>query len=155
MNSISALMKQIIAMALLAATLPVFGAANINWFTLDAAGEAQFSANYLVNFTAGQNDVAGATLTSARYKLMPGFWALEDLGPATGRPELLIVLSGGDVILSWPSPSPGYVLEQTDSFDVLPASWSNTPGAVSDNGILKSITISHSVAKRFYRLRKN
>ena len=126
----------------------------IDWFTLDAAGGAHSSANYVVNFTAGQNDVGSSTLSSANYRIIPGFWALEDLGPATGLPELNIALSGANVILSWSSPSIGFVLEQTDSFNVLPAAWGNTPGVVSDNGFIKSITIPHNVAHRFYRLRK-
>jgi hypothetical protein len=126
----------------------------INWFTLDAGGGAQSSASYLVNFTAGQADVGTTVLTSANYRIIPGFWALEDLGPATGLPELSIVLSGANVILSWASPATGFTLEQTDSLNVLPASWSNTPGVVSDNGFIKSITIPHNIAKRFYRLRR-
>jgi hypothetical protein len=126
----------------------------INWFTLDAGGGAQSSTTYLVNFTAGQTDVGPSVVASANYRIIPGFWALEDLGPATGLPELDIVLNGANVILSWPSPSTAFVLEQTDSLNVLPASWSNTPGAVSDNGFIKSITIPHNIAKRFYRLRR-
>ena len=126
----------------------------IDWVTLDAAGGAQSSASYVVNFTAGQNDVGTTVLSSANYRIIPGFWALEDLGPATGLPELSIALSGANVILSWSSPSTGFVLEQTDSFNVLPAAWGNTSGVVSDNGFIKSITIPHNVAHRFYRLRK-
>lgn len=147
-------MKLILALSLFALTLRASAAPVIDWFTLDAGGGAQSSANYLMNFTAGQNDVGPTVLTSANYRIIPGFWALEDLGPAIGLPELSIALNGPNVILSWPSPSTAFVLEQTDSLNVLPASWSNTPGAVSDNGFIKSITIPHNIAKRFYRLRR-
>jgi hypothetical protein len=147
-------MKLILLFSLVALTSAARAQSVINWFTLDAGGGAQSSASYLVNFTAGQTDVGTTVLTSANYRIIPGFWALEDLGPATGLPELDIVLNGANVILSWPSPSTGFSLEQTDSLNVLPASWSNTPGVVSDNGFIKSITIPHNVAKRFYRLRR-
>jgi hypothetical protein len=126
----------------------------IDWFTLDAAGGAQSSASYIVNFTAGQNDVGPTVVSSANYRIIPGFWALEDMGPAVGLPELSIALSGANVILSWPSTSTGFVLQHTDSLNVLPASWFDTPGIVSDNGFIKSLTVPHNLSKRFYRLRK-
>ena len=126
----------------------------IDWFTLDAGGGAQSSARYVINSTAGQTDVGTTFLNSANYRIIPGFWALEDIGPATGLPELSIALSGVNVVLSWPSPSTGFVLQHTDSLNVLPAVWSDTPGLVSDNGFLKSLTLPHNLSKRFYRLRR-
>jgi len=126
----------------------------IDWLTLDAAGGAQSSASYVVNFTAGQNDVGPTVISSANYRIIPGFWALEDIGPATGLPELSIALNGSRVILSWPSPSTDFVLQHADSLNVLPAAWSDTPGVVSDNGFIKSLTLPHDLSKRFYRLRR-
>lgn len=127
----------------------------IDWFTLDAAGGTQASANYTTTCTLGQSDVGGRVSASANYQIVPGFWALESFGNAVRPPALQITLSGPNVILSWPSPASGFALEQTDSLNVLPATWSDTPGVINDNGILKSITLSHDVARRFYRLRKN
>jgi hypothetical protein len=126
----------------------------IDWFTLDAGGGAQSSASYVVNFTVGQTDLGPTFLNSANYRIIPGFWALEDAGPATGLPELSIALAGTRVILSWPSPSTGFILQHTDSLNVLPAPWSDTPGVVSDNGFIKSLTLPHDLTKRFYRLRR-
>ena len=131
-----------------------YAQSSIDWFTLDAGGGAHSSANYVVNFTAGQMDVGSTVLNSANYRIIPGFWALEDLGPATGLPELSIAESGLNVVLSWPSPSTGFVLQHTDSLNVLPAAWSDTPGLVSDNGFIKSLTLPHNLSKRFYRLRR-
>jgi hypothetical protein len=127
---------------------------SIDWFTLDAGGGAHSSANYVMNFTAGQTDVGSTVLNSANYRIIPGFWALEDLGPATGLPELSIAESGPNVVLSWPSPSTGFILQHTDSLNVLPATWSDTPGLVSDNGFIKTLTLPHNLSKRFYRLRR-
>ena len=141
-------------LAVLLLTLTAHAQTNIGWFTLDAGGGAHTSANYLINFTVGQNEVGSTAQSSANYRIVPGFWALEDMGPVDPRPELSIVLSGSDVILSWPSPSTGYVLQQADSFDILPASWSNTVALINDNGVLKSVTVPHNTAKRFYRLRR-
>lgn len=126
----------------------------IDWFTLDAAGGASSSASYIINSTAGQNEVGSTFLNSANYRIVPGFWALENLGPQTGVPVLTITLSGANVILSWPSPSTSFVLQHADTFDTLPAAWANTPGAISDNGFIKSLTIPHNQAHIFYRLRR-
>ncbi|MBI1840310.1 MAG: hypothetical protein HYR88_05590, partial [Verrucomicrobia bacterium] len=133
------------AMALASIALAATGQAqtSIDWFTLDAGGGAQSSANYLVNFTVGQADVGTASLSSPNYRIIPGFWALEDLGPEIALPELSIALNGDDVILSWPSPSTGFLLQDVGSFDSDPPPWGNTAGAVADNGVIRSVTIPH------------
>ena len=144
------------AMALASIALAATGQAqtSIDWFTLDAGGGVQSSANYLLQFTLGQTDVGQDSSSSAHYRIIPGFWALEDLGPAIVLPELSIALNGDDVILSWPSPSTGFLLQDVGSFDLDPPPWSNTPGAVADNGFVRSISIPHHTAQRFYRLRR-
>lgn len=142
------------AAALVASTGSALGQSTINWFTLDAAGGVQSSANVNLNFTAGQPDAGPVVTTSARYTITGGFWALENMGPASGRPSLIIELSGANVVLSWPSPSTGFVLQQTDSLDLLPISWANAGGSVSDDGVTRRVTIPHNVAHRFYRLRQ-
>ena len=123
----------------------------INWFTLDAGGGAQISARYVLNATLGQGEVGGPAPASASYRIVPGFWALENIGPATDLPKLTVTLSGANAIISWASPATGFVLEHTDAF---PGSWSNTPGVITDSGSVKTLTVPHNLAKRFYRLRK-
>jgi hypothetical protein len=152
-------MKTLIVYSITAlAALAVSGSARaqgaIDWFTLDAGGGAQSSANYVINFTAGQTDVGSLETTSANYQILPGFWALEEMGPATGLPELSIALSGPNVILSWPSPSTGFVLQFKDSFSPLSPAWADSPALVSDNGFIKSVTVPHNLVSRFYRLRR-
>src|SRR6185503_1056427 len=56
----------------------------INWFTFDGGGGAHSSAAYLANITLGQPDAGRAT--SANYTIIGGFWAVEDLGPASDLP---------------------------------------------------------------------
>ena len=148
MKSLSSVLL-ILASALAAQAQPV-----INWFTLDAGGGAQASASYILNATLGQGEVGGAAPASASYRIVPGFWALESLGPATGRPQLTVTLGGANVTLSWASPATGFVLEHTDSLDATPAAWSGTPGVINDNGSVKTLTVPHNLAKRFYRLRQ-
>lgn len=149
-------MRMIAVLALCVATVVhTRGADMIDWFTLDAGGGIQSSASYVVNFTVGQNDVGAAASTSASYRMVTGFWALEDMGPANGLPSLSIVLKEANVVIAWPSPSTGFILQQTDSLDTIPANWVNTPGVVSDNGFERNMSIPADVAKRFYRLKRN
>jgi hypothetical protein len=131
------------------------GQVTIDWFTLDGGGGAQASAHYLVNSTIGQTDAGpAAQVTSANYRITPGFWALEDMGPADPRPELSIRVQGNSVVLSWPSPSAGFGLQQTESFNSMPAAWSNSAVVVSDDGVVRSVTLPLNEARRFYRLQK-
>lgn len=148
-------MKNLSSLHLLAASALAAPAQPVlSWFTLDAGGGAQASASYVLNATLGQGEVDGPAPASASYRIVPGFWALENLGPATGLPELTVTRSGANVILSWTSPATGFVLEHTDALDALPGSWSNTTGVINDNGSVKTLTVPHNLAKRFYRLRK-
>lgn len=127
----------------------------IDWFTLDAAGGAQSSGSYVVNSTLGQGEVGNAPISSASYRIVPGFWAIETVGPATGLPLLSIALSGPNVVVSWPSFAAGFGLQESDSLDSVPVAWANSPAAVSDNGFVRSVTVPHHLARRFYRLRRN
>jgi len=125
---------------------------TIDWFTLDAAGSAVASASYIINDTLGQDDAA--TLTSANYTIIGGFWALENLGPATDFPELHISPApSANVLLSWPSPSPGYTLQENTNL-ANPGGWTDVIGPVSDDGLLKTITRPDAGTNRFYRLHK-
>lgn len=141
----------LVGVAAMAASFSARAQTVINWYTLDAGGGAAGSAGgYVINGTAGQTDVGPSVIASSTYRIIPGFWALENLGPALGRPVLTIARSGANVIISWPSPSSGFVLQQANT---LPGAWVNTPGAVSDNGFVRSLTVPHDQIGRFYRLR--
>ena len=125
---------------------------SIDWLTVDAGGGASASANYVLDSTIGQPDAA--TLTSANYTIVGGFWALENLGPASGLPMLHIArATPGNVLLSWPSPSTSFVLQENLDLSNA-AGWADIVGSVNDDGMLKSMTRPISGVTRFYRLRK-
>jgi hypothetical protein len=125
---------------------------NIDWLTVDAGGVPTASANYIIDATLGQPDAA--TLTSVNYTIIGGFWALQDLGPASGLPQLNIAHgSPGNVLLSWPSPSTGFVLQENPNLSN-PAGWTNVSGSILDDGTHKSISQTAAATNRFYRLQK-
>ena len=145
-------MKQFLCVVLglgLAAT--VRAQTNVDWLTIDGGGSFAASANYLVNDTVGQADAA--TWSSVNYTIVGGFWALQNLGPSTGLPELHIaVASPGNVLLWWPSPSTGFVLQENTNITNA-AGWSDVAAVVNDNGFIRSLTRPSPGTNRFYRLR--
>jgi hypothetical protein len=59
--------------------------------------------------------------------------------------------AGGNVEISWPSPSTDWTLQQ--SSNLLATNWATTGSAISDNGTNKSITISPPTGDLFFRLK--
>jgi hypothetical protein len=69
-----------------------------------------------------------------------------------GAPLLTITESGASVIVSWPSPSTGFVLQENSSLGN--TNWLNVAQSPADNGATKSITVTPPIGNRFYRLKK-
>ena len=69
-------------------------------------------------------------------------------------PRLRITLAGPNVVLFWPDPSAGFVLQVASVLPAAPASW-NAVGSIPAvvNGE-KLVTLPHSDGARFYRLAK-
>lgn len=125
--------------------------ATNDWFSLDAAGAASASANYTAGSTLGQPD--GGLLMSASYRFTGGFWAL-DTTPSAPPPTLFIRLVTPErVLIYWPSPSTGFVLQENDDPGDT-AGWTDVPFAPDDDGTFRSITTPPSPSPRFFRLRK-
>ena len=71
-----------------------------------------------------------------------------------GAPSLSITLtSTNTVLLSWPSPSTGFALQQNTN-SLASVNWSNVSATIQDNGTIKYIIVNPSSANRFYRLLK-
>jgi uncharacterized repeat protein (TIGR03803 family) len=72
------------------------------------------------------------------------------IGVSLSGPMLQIAPAGNGVIISWPSPSTGYVLQQNGN--LLPSGWSNFTGVTNNNGTTQSVTVSPATGTQFYRL---
>jgi len=73
-----------------------------------------------------------------------------DLNTTVTSPLLAINGSGAGFIVSWPSPSVGFVLEQNTNLAT--TNWLNFPGTINDNGIIKSAAINSTSGDLFFRL---
>ena len=122
---------------------------SIEWHKIAGGGGTSTGGVYSVSGTIGQPD-AGA-MTGGNYSLTGGFWSLIAV-QTPGAPLLTITPAGPNVIISWPSPSSGFGLQENP--DLNPANWSAIPATNSDNGTIKSIVILAGAGNRYYRLAK-
>jgi hypothetical protein len=125
---------------------------TIDWFTINGGGGASTGGVYAVSGTMGQPDVG--TMNGGGYAIEGGFWSFIGAIQTPGAPPLSISYTATNaVIIFWPSPSDGFVLQQKD--DVLSTtSWAtptNSPVKVGENWL---VTVSPTSGKKFYRLTK-
>lgn len=138
--------------ALLALTVVVCAAENyaIDSYKIAGGGGTSTNGQYSVNGTIGQHD-AGTAMTGGSYSLAGGFWSLIAVVQTPGAPLLTITHSGNNVVVSWPSPSTGFALQQNSNL-ANGAGWSSFNGTVNDNGVTKSVTNSPPIGNLFFRL---
>jgi hypothetical protein len=124
---------------------------SINWYKVAGGGGMSSNAQYVVSGTVGQHD-AGGKLTGGNYSLTGGFWAFYAV-QTPGAPRLTITRTATNtVVVSWPSPSAGFVLQQTSV--LAPANWANVSQAPADNGTTKTVVINPPVGNLFFRLKQ-
>jgi len=125
---------------------------SIDWFTIDGGGGTSTSGVYSVSGTIGQPDASVQPMAGGKYSLIGGFWSIIAVA-VPGSPSLQIILTTTNtVIVSWPSPSTGFNLQQ--NADLNTANWLGAPQTVNDDGTNKFIIVSPPAGSRFYRLIK-
>ena len=122
---------------------------SVDWHEFAGGGGTSTGGVYTVTGTIGQPD-AGA-MSGGDYSLTGGFWSILAAVQPPGAPALTIAHSGNSVIVSWPYPSSGFVLQQNSDL-ANPAGWSAYGGTVSTNGGVNSITLTPPVGNLFFRL---
>ncbi len=86
---------------------------SIDWYKVSGGGGTSTGGVYSVSGTIGQPD-AGSAMSGGEYSLTGGFWSLYAV-QTPGAPLLTITYSANQAIVSWPSPSTGFVLEQNSN----------------------------------------
>ncbi len=117
----------------------------IHWYSTDAGGGTSSGGSYTLSGTIGQPDAG--TLTGGSYTLQGGFWPGLVVPSPGETPTLFILLSSGNIIISWVPASPDFSLEQSST--LLVGSWGAVP-----NGGANPARIPLNSAPTFYRLRK-
>jgi len=120
--------------------------------TVSGGGGTSTGATYSLSGTIGQ-PTAGGPLSGGNFSLTAGFWSLIASIQTEGAPRLSITLtSTNTLIVSWPSPSTGFGLQQ--NVDLRTSSWATPSETMQDNGSIKFIVINPPSGNRFYRLVK-
>src|SRR5262249_27540136 len=84
---------------------------SIDWFTFDGGGGTSTGGDYSVSGTTGQPDAG--SMNGGGFSLTAGFWAIINAVQTPGAPLLTIRRTQTNtVVISWPSPSPGFSLQQ-------------------------------------------
>ena len=124
---------------------------SIDWYKVAGGGGTSTGGVYSVSGTVGQPD-AGA-MTGGNYSLVGGFWSLIAVVPTPGAPVLSIRLtSTNTVLVTWPSPSTGYILQQNP--DLRTANWVTAPETQSDDGTIKAVVVNPPAVNLFFRLKR-
>jgi hypothetical protein len=122
---------------------------GIDWHKVAGGGGASAKGQFSLTGTVGQADASA--MRAGNYSLTGGFWSILAVVPAPGAPLLTITRTATNtVVVSWPSPSTGFVLQQTSA--LAPAVWNNVPQTPADNGITRSVVISPPSGNCFFRL---
>jgi hypothetical protein len=102
---------------------------------------------------SGNSTVARLELRLGTTQPSGNDFALDDFsfGEPTRQSKLNIARTGNQVIVSWPSPSIGWTLEQNSN----PATtnWTTSSYSISDDGTNRSIAIAPPVGNLFFPLR--
>lgn len=125
----------------------------IEWFTVDGGGGTSTGGVYSVTGTIGQPD-AGA-MSGGDYTLQGGFWGVIAAVPTPGAPFLTVVrTTTNTVVVSWPLPAEGWVLEWTNALPQVSAPWPQIPPPYQTNGLNLQFTEPLPTGNKFYRLHK-
>jgi hypothetical protein len=125
---------------------------SIDWYKVAGGGGTSTGGVYSVSGTVGQAE-AGGPMAGGKYSVTGGFWSIIATVATPGAPRLSITRSGNSVIISWPSPSTGFALQQNNSV-ANAVGWSNFTGTVNDDGTTKSITVNPQGGGLFFRLKQ-
>ena len=123
---------------------------SIDWYKVAGGGGTSTGGQYVVSGTIGQHD-AGGPMAGGNYSLTGGFWSLIAAIQTPGAPILTVFrTSTNTVVITWPAPSTGFVLQQNP--DLKPANWGNagtTPIVVNGQN---QVLVSSPVGNQFFRL---
>jgi hypothetical protein len=133
--------------------LRAWGQYSLDWSTIDGGGGTSTGGVYSVTGTIGQPD-AGA-MSGGNFTLQGGFWSVVATVQTPGAPWLSVLrTSANTVVVSWPLPATGWVLEWTNALPQVSATWPQFAPPYQTNGANLQFTEPAPAGTRFYRLHK-
>src|SRR5207245_8763204 len=125
---------------------------DLSWLTIDGGGGTSTGGAFAVSGTIGQPD-AGAS-SGGNFAVAGGFWGVIAAIQTPGAPLLSITHASANVVISWPLPAAGFVLDETPTLIGAPPPWAQVAFPYQNNATDIFITVSAPAGNRFYRLRK-
>ena len=144
--------KLLLVLGLLIPTISFAQSYTVDWYKISGGGGTSTNGSYTVSGTIGQPDASGA-MSGGNYSVTGGFWSLIQVVQTPGAPLLTVTHSGNQVIVSWPSPSTGFVLQQNANL-ANTNGWSTYGGTVNDDGTTKSVSLTPPTGNLFFRLKQ-
>ncbi len=126
---------------------------SVDWFTIDGGGGTSTGGVYTVSGTIGQPDAG--TMSGGAYTLSGGFWGIVAAVQTQGAPWLTVFrTSTNTVVVSWPLPAEGWVLEATNVLSAGGVAWPQLAPPYETNGANLQFAEPSPTGNRFYRLHK-
>jgi hypothetical protein len=124
---------------------------SIKWFTIDGGGGGVSTGGpFSVTGTIGQPNAG--KMSGGNFSVEGGFWSVIAAVQEPGAPLLSITFSSGLAVISWPSTSAGFVLQENNNLSL--ANWTAVAQSMSTNNGQISVTVPASAGYKFYRLKK-
>jgi len=123
---------------------------SVDWSVIPGGGGASSNAPYSVTGSIGQIG-AGSISSGGNYSVTGGFWTLISVVQTTNAPTLGITHSSGQVIISWPTPTASWTLQQNTNLAVANGWVTSSYPVIATNGV-SSITITSATGNLFFRL---
>ena len=143
--------KFLVCLATIAGIFPLWAQYSIDSYSINGGGGTSTGGVYAISSTIGQP--SAGVMAGGNYTLIGGFWGIISAVGSPGAPALSISLTPTNtVLISWPSLSPGFTLQQNPSLGV--ASWTPALQTPTDNGTTKSIVVHPPIGNLFFRLVK-
>lgn len=125
---------------------------SIDWFTIDGGGGTSTGGVFTVSGTIGQPDAG--VMSGGNYTVQGGFWGVIAAVQTPGAPRLSITRSNNVVIVSWPLPAEGWVLQATNALPQVAAPWPLIAPPYQTNGTNLQYIEPAPAGNKFYRLHK-
>jgi hypothetical protein len=123
---------------------------SIDWYKVAGGGGTSTGGLYSVSGTIGQHD-AGLRMSGGNYSLSGGFWALYAVQTPSAPLLKIFLTATNTAVVSWPSPSTGYSLEQNTNLST--TNWVASVETINSDGTTKFIIVSPPAGRRFFRLK--
>jgi hypothetical protein len=126
---------------------------SLVWSTIDGGGGTSTGGVYSVSGTIGQADAGH--MSGGQFTVEGGFWGVIAPIQTPGAPLLSVTCLGSTVMVSWPLPATGWVLEQTPTLTGAAIPWSQVPAnQYQTNATHCFITVPSPAGNKFYRLKR-